>query len=134
MAEPSLDLQKAVIATLKADASVTALVGQRIYDQVPPNATFPYVSWGPDQVLADKADCQNGFEVFAQIDVWSRAPGKPEAKRIAGAVRAALDDAELTLDDHALLLLEHVQTRHLIDPDGSTKHSIVELRALADGA
>jgi hypothetical protein len=42
----SLDLQKAVVARLKADAGVTALVGQRIYDRVPPDAVFPYVSLG----------------------------------------------------------------------------------------
>lgn len=136
MSDPSLDLQKAIINALKADNAVKALVGNpaRVYDKIPGGATFPYVSYGSDQVLSDDADCLTAYEVFVQLDVWSRANGQPEMKRIAGAIRAVLHDAELELDEHALVLLEHQQTRYLDDPDGITSHAAITLRALADGA
>lgn len=134
MADPSLDLQGAIVAALKADGAVTALVGQRIFDDVPAAqaGSFPRITYGSDQVLSDDADCVTGFEVFIQIDVWSRIVGQPEMKRIAGAVRAALHNVELTLAEHSLIVLEHQQTRYLRDPDGLTKHAAVEFRALAD--
>lgn len=131
--DPSRDLQKAIVAALKADSDVTNLVGQRVYDAVPSGATFPYITIGGDEVTQDDAECLEGYEVFSQVDVWSRAVGQPEMKQIAGAVRYALHDAVLTLDDYALVSLQHEITRYLADPDGSTHHAAVSLRALIDG-
>lgn len=132
MADPSLDLQGAIVTALKAAAPVTALVGQRIYDTPPSSKTFPYISYGSDFVLDDSVDCITAYEVAIQIDVWSRAIGQPEMKRIAGAVRAALHDVDLTLDEHGLVLIEHETTRYLQDPDGLTHHAAIGFRALAD--
>lgn len=132
MADPSLDLQKAIIGTLRGALAVTTLVAQRVYDRPPGTPVFPYVSYGSDQVISDDADCLTGYEVFVTLDVWSRGAGQPEMKRIAGAIRETLHDAELTLDNHALVLIEHRQTRYLDDPDGITSHAAVEFRALAD--
>ena len=47
VSDASLELQKAIVAALKADAGVDALVGTRIYDAVPMNATKPYVELWP---------------------------------------------------------------------------------------
>lgn len=134
MADPSLDMQKAIVHRLKNTAGVTALVAQRVFDQVPPNTAFPYISYGPDQVFSDDVDCITAYEISVQIDIWSRAVGQPEMKRIAGAVRASLHDAEFNLDDHALVLIEHRTTRYLDDPDGLSHHGVLEFRALVDGA
>lgn len=134
MADPSLDIQGAIITALRADAGVQALVAQRVYDKVPSTTTpFPYVTYGSDQALSDDFDCIEGFEVFITLDVWSRAVGQPEAKRIAGAVRGVLHNADLELNEHALVLLEHRNTRYLKDPDGVTSHAAVEFRALVEG-
>lgn len=133
MADPSLDLQKAIVATLKGNAPVASLIGARIYDHVPDKASYPYVTYGADQSLQDDADCVAGFEVFVTIDVWSAGVGQPEMKRIAGAVRAALHNAELALDEHSLVLIEHRQTRYLDDPDKQLRHGVVEFRALVEG-
>src|SRR4051812_40258662 len=100
MSDPSLEMQAAVVAALKQSGALPAVVGARIYDSVPPNATFPYVSLGDCQVLPDKADCIDGAELSLQIDVWSRAVGYPEAKTIAKAILAKLDDRPLTIAGH----------------------------------
>lgn len=132
MSDPSLDLQKAIIQHLKDDGAVNALVAQRIYDNVPAATPFSYISYGSDQVLQDDVSCITAYEVSIQIDVWSRSVGQPDMKRIAGAVRASLHDADLTLDNHALVLLEHEQTRYLQDPDGLTSHGALTFKALVD--
>nr|MBA3570571.1 DUF3168 domain-containing protein [Pyrinomonadaceae bacterium] len=50
MSDASLELQKAIVAALRSAAGVTAIVGQRIYDQPPASPAFPYTSIGPGQV------------------------------------------------------------------------------------
>lgn len=134
MSEPSLALQAAIVSALRADAPVTALIGQRVYDRVPPVPTFPYVTIGDDQVLPDAAECLDGsVEVTATIDVWSRTVGKVEAKQISGAIVSLLNfNASLTLTGYRLVSIEHESSRHLDDPDGLTSHSVVTFRALID--
>lgn len=130
----SLELQKAIVARLKADAGVTTLATGGVHDQPPSGVTFPYVSIGPDQVIPDRADCYDGSEVVLQVDVWSREVGFPEAKRIAEAVRAALTDAPLALAGHRLVDIAFVESRTLRDPDGLTSHAALTFRALTEPA
>lgn len=131
--EPSLELQGAIVSTLKNTAAVTALTAQRIYDKPPASPSFPYVTVGDDQTIGDHAECLEGsVEVNANIHVWSRALGKVEAKKIAGAIVTALNAVALTVTGYRLVLIEHTSTRHLDDPDGITSHSVVTLRALID--
>ena len=131
MANPELELQGAIVARLKADATVTALIAGRIYDSVPANGTFPYVTIGPVDVVADDADCLTGLEVAQQIDCWSRAVGFPEVKKIVDAVRAALHDQEgaMPLASNGMALFEHRNTRIVRDPDGLTSHGILGFEA-----
>lgn len=121
-----------MVTRLKAYAPLTALIGQRVYDSVPSSATFPYVSIGPKQSLPDDADCITGFEIFLQLDAWSRAVGFPEVERVAEEVRVSLHEYDLPLVDNALVTLTHRQTRLLRDPDGLTNHAAVEFVALVE--
>lgn len=132
MSDPALALQGAVVAALKADAAVTALAGDRVYDRVPgPDTAFPYVSLGPCDVVQNDATCIGGADVTLQIDVWSREPGFREAKALAGAVRTALHLLETSFDGLSFEI-EHRTTRHFRDPDGLTSHAAVEVTALID--
>jgi len=130
MSDPSLPLQKALVAALKVAGALPEVVGRRVYDDVDASAPFPYVTLGPTQVLPDKAGCIDGSEVFQQIDVWSRGVGFPECKAIAQAIVSKLDDAELTVDGYAVIVFEHQDTRYLRDPDGLTKHAAITFRSL----
>lgn len=134
MSEPSLALQGAIVAALKAWPAVGALIGARVYDRVPPQPTFPYVSLGSDQVIPDHAECLEGsVEITATLDVWSRSVGKVEAKQIAGAIVSLLNfNGTLVLTGYRLVSIEHESSRHLDDPDGLTSHSVVTFRALID--
>lgn len=126
---PTLELQGAIVARLKAYAALTALVGTRVLDPVPVGAAFPYVSIGPSDELQEDAECVEAVVVTMQIDAWSRQPGIAEVSRIADAVRAALHRYALTLSTNALVEIEHRQTRRLRDPDGQTNHAAVEFTA-----
>src|SRR4029453_5226399 len=97
MSDPSLELQAAIVGRLKGDSGVQAVVAQRVYDEVPPNPTFPYISVGDNPVLPHKAHWCDGTEVFWQLDGWARDPHFPTAKQISKAVIAAMDDLPLTI-------------------------------------
>jgi hypothetical protein len=126
MSDPSLPLQIAIVAALKA----ADVAGDRVYDTVPPGAEFPYVSISGSQVLPDKADCIDGTEVFVQLDAWSRAQGYPEVMGIAGGVVDALDDEPIVVDGFHLVVLELQNLSYLRDPDGLTRHAAISFRAL----
>lgn len=130
MADPSLAMQGAIVAKSKADCPS---VSQRVYDNVPSDAVFPYIVVGEFQTVDDSADCVDGAEIFIPLHVWSRAVGQVEAKRVASDLRSSLHNAELDLGPHwNFLLIEHRSTLVLKDPDGVTTHAVVNFRALVD--
>jgi hypothetical protein len=136
MSEPSFALQKGVFAALGSSGEVSALVGTRIFDRVTPNAGFPYIRIGNDQVLNEDQDCVGEcVEVFSTIDVFSRAEGKREAKNVAGAIVRTLNENTISIEGaYALLQFVHQETRFLDDPDGLSTHAVLTFHALIDGA
>lgn len=134
MTSPSLEVQSLIVATLKVDAAVMTLVNG-VYDSVPSDpwgTKLGYISLGPEDNNVDDADCINGWEMFHQIDVWSRKPGRVHAKQICAAVKAALHHADVTLTDNALVSIECVFERILKDPDQQTTHGVLQFRIAAE--
>lgn len=136
MSDPAeVAVQKALFDLWVADAGVHALVADRIHDRPPPEPTFPYVSFGPVQTL-DREECAASVEVALQIDVWSRAVGSVEAKRIAAVLRDAVRTANaagsLTLPGWHLPIIRFRDTRVMRDPDGLTTHAVVTLECHLD--
>lgn len=130
-------VQRAIYATLKASSALSnAFAGPpRVYDDVPKNPAFPYITIGDDQITDDGSDgeCVDAQEIFSTIHVWSRELGKIECKRINDAVRMALT-ADFAVEGFALTLAQFRDSRVLQDPDGITKHGIVTFRFLIDAA
>jgi hypothetical protein len=127
--DPSLPLQAAIVAALKASGSAA---GARVYDAMPSNATFPYIRIGNVQLVSEKTECLQGAEVFITIDAFSRAVGKVEVKQIGQRIIAALDDIDLSSVDLTVnsCLLEDVN--YLDDPDGLTSHGAFTFHILTD--
>ncbi len=134
-----LALQKMVVARLKANAGVAALVGARIYDAVPQDVAFPFVEFTSQLENDESAACMNeAVEVFLDLNCWSRPEGGPssvEALRIAEAIKASLHNPEPlpALDGGwALSLIERRSVRTLGDPDGKTARAVITLRAIIE--
>lgn len=128
------ELQVAIVNALKADPDVAALVGIRIFDVVPAKdgkitAEFPYISFGPVQDLPEDADCIEASELVIQLDAWSRDPGFMEGRKIAKAIKKALDEQSLPLADNALVYFEFDGRRDLRAPDGLTTQIVSTFRA-----
>lgn len=127
MLDPSFPLQQTLVAALKNHVGGA---GDRVYDSVPPNAKYPYVSLGDCQVLPDKSDCIDGVEVYPQIDVWSQAKGYEESKTIAAAVLLALDDQPIVVQGFNVVVFQVDAVHYLRDPDGLTRHAAITFRGI----
>lgn len=127
----SVDLQTLVYDRLIADAAVAAIVGSRVYDNVPSDAQKPYISFGPSDYRPDDADCIRARTETLQVDCWTADHGKKRpCKILADAVKAALHEYEVELSgDNALVEMIVAQVRILDDPDGITTHGVVQVEA-----
>lgn len=128
--DPSLALQKAMVARLKADTKLAALgIDGRVYDAVPPKVAFPYIQVGEDLVNTFDGDCTSDTEILSTVRVFSRKLGRVEAKQIAERIRFILTwDSGFEVDDF-LMVLGHCEgyqiERHA---DGLTHQAIIEFR------
>lgn len=80
------DVEMAALRWLKAQAELTALVGQRIYAKLPKAPTFPAVRLmrvGGTPVIAQHLD-------VARLQVEAFAPAKYDAWRVAATAQAAI--------------------------------------------
>jgi hypothetical protein len=128
-----LALQGAIVARLKADAGVSALIAGRVYDRVPATYALPYVQIRTLQGIEDAAECIDGREVYIDLDAWSDKPGKVEASRVAEAVRKALNFAPLALEEpHALVEIAHRDTDITTESDALTSRARMTFRALVE--
>lgn len=135
MSDPSLGLQAAIIEALKGSVALRALVADRIYDNPPNKPDYPYVTLGEGHVLGDDTeDCGDASEAFVQVHGWSRTTGSSgfaEEKRIAAAIRDAMKPP-ISVAGFVVTVTEYVQTQHIREPDGVTRHALVEFRYLID--
>jgi hypothetical protein len=134
MIDPSLLVSAAILARLKADAGVVALVDQRVFDVVPPGVLQPYVSLGQPQVLPNRTSqgCDPGAEIAIAIHGWTTGPESVVSRQLGAAIVASIDEYELVMTGHRTVLCELEQNQYLDDPDGITKHSAATFRILTE--
>jgi hypothetical protein len=131
----ALALQKALVAALKADAGIAALVGTRVYDQPPQSATRPYIRIGGIEPRLVRTDGKKAGGLTFGIEAHSRplTSGRVEATRCAEAIVAALDDAALTVSGYTMVQI-HWQTQTVAqDSDGQSYTAIAAFTTLLDG-
>ncbi|MBU1346630.1 MAG: DUF3168 domain-containing protein [Alphaproteobacteria bacterium] len=99
MSDHESALQKALIAHLRADAALQALLGDpaQIWDQAPSDAVWPHLTVGRSESRPVAADgC--GVDHALSLRCASRFGGTEEAKAICAGVRAAVHEATLEAD------------------------------------
>lgn len=132
MAEsPQAELQKLLFETVTGTAAIMALSGG-VYDRVPTDpfkGKNSYISFGPTDVVDDGADCVVSGSHSFQLDVWSRAVGQVEAKRIVDLLHKTLHEAELEMTDNALAEIRVDFRRVFPDSDPLITHGVVTVAA-----
>lgn len=133
MPSPAWSLQQAIYSAVTTNAALNTLIGPpRLYDDVPQNAVFPYLTLGQSTTRDWSTATEAGDEHRLTLHVWSRAGGRREAQEIMGALKAALHDQPLTLTGHRLINLTHELSEARREPDGDTYHGLVRFRAVTE--
>jgi hypothetical protein len=133
MSSAAWDLQQAVHASLAADSGVLALLGgDRVYDDVPQGAAFPYLALAGFTVRDWATGTEPGTEINFTVNAWSRGAGHKEAHHLAEAVRTALHDAPLSLSGHHLVNLRHEASDARRERDSDTYRISVRFRAVLE--
>jgi hypothetical protein len=124
-------LQRALFDALKT----AGIAGGRIYDQVPPNAKFPYVTIGDEQVIDDGNTCTESWEVYPDVHVWSR-PDAGSKGELKIAMKAAADAilAIASVPGLTLVSVKPETSRSFREPDGKTEHGVLTFRFIIDPA
>ncbi|PDT79957.1 DUF3168 domain-containing protein [Sinorhizobium sp. BJ1] len=130
----SAELQKLLFDTLTGNGQVMAFAGG-VYDRVPADpykAKTAYISFGPSDVVDDSAECVTSGEHTFQLDVWSKAVGQVEAKRLVDLIYGALHEQELTLTENALAEIRVDFRRVFPDQDPLITHGVVTVTAFIE--
>jgi Protein of unknown function (DUF3168) len=133
MTTAAVALRAAIYDALVADGPLNAaLGGPKVYDEPPKSVVFPYVTLGEARITDWSTGTESGEEHALTLHAWSRQGGHKEAHAVAGAVLQALDDADLTLDQHRLINLRFTLADVRRENDGRTYHAVVRFRAVTE--
>lgn len=124
-------LQKALVAALKGDAALAALLDGRVWDQAPQGAELPHLLVGRCESRPLDAD-GGGVEQRLTLTAVSRFSGTEEAKAISAAARARLHEATLAADGVRTVSLRVVWSDVARSGDGRRTWAVVRLRAVTE--
>jgi hypothetical protein len=132
MTDALFNAQASLFNALAASDSIQSLLGSppRLYDHVPPGATFPYIAFGAIQALPYDTKTEMGFEQTITFNVWSRYRGSKEAKDILQAAYDALHRAALSVSGEIFLLSEFHSADLVLLDDGITYHAAMRFRVI----
>lgn len=130
------DLQAAIVAALKADAALVALLGdaERVLDRVPPERDFPFVAIGRTSVQDWSTDDRKGGEHLVALRCWSRATSRAEVLAIAERISAALEAVAGVQGDTRIVSFEPVSSDHGHEPADRAWRATLRFRALTEPA
>ncbi len=119
-------VQDALYDALLADTPLQALLGSpaRLYDHVPPDAAFPFVTLGAFQAERLTVSGQDGLRYQADLHCWSRARGSKEVKQILAALNRRLHGGTLSVSGQRFVLCRLYSATAALDDDGLTYHGL----------
>ena len=130
---PALALQTGLRAALLADADlVTALGGEQVFDDVPRDTTFPYITIGEIETRDWSTQTSRGNEHTVTVHVWSRYRGRKQVQDLIAEVDRILDGAAPPLANQRLVNLSTIFWTALREPDGEVYRGTVRLRAVTE--
>lgn len=131
MASGATALRAAVIALLRADGALAAIMGgsARVYDAPPERAALPFAAWeaetnddGPDAVIT------------MTLHAFSRAEGRKEVEAIGARIEALLDEQESAPQIVGFRIATMRKTFSDASPEenGNTYHGVTRFRVFLE--
>lgn len=131
MSLPDWELQEAVYTALTGTAGLMAVIS-KVYDAVPANAVFPYVTIENVSGRDWSTQTFDGYELDLTIKAWSDQGkvGKGEVLSILSLIHGALHNAALAVTGFTLVLLQYDYSDVFEESDGVTLQGVIRFRAL----
>lgn len=138
----SLQLRRAILPVLKADAKLAALTGGRIYSETPPAIpAWPFVRYGYSINTPAEWTCSTGANVSITINAFSKAPGTDECARMVRLICGAIDGKVIPLEvdgdtgqQASAVMVMVTQTQIMRDGDeADAHHGIVSVEVMVSG-
>lgn len=119
-------LQQAIYTRLSDQLSV------EVYDHVPQDAAYPYVTIGEGTESEWDTDDSLGIDATINIHVWSRYRGRKEVKQLQDQIYAALHRYDLPVSGADTVLVNFEFADSFVDPDGLTRHGVQRFRIITE--
>ncbi|MBL8584239.1 MAG: DUF3168 domain-containing protein [Rhizobiaceae bacterium] len=133
MTAATSELQGAIFAALTGDIGLTGLLGgSKVFDHVPANSGFPYLTFGRTSIYDWSTGTEDGTEQLLTLHVWSKLRGKGETMTIMERARLLLHDMPLALGEHSLVNLRHEFSEVRFDEDLDVYHGLLRFRAVTE--
>ncbi|WKV74723.1 DUF3168 domain-containing protein [Streptomyces sp. PCS3-D2] len=122
-------VQQAAYTLLTADTELMALI-TGVYDYVPEDVVFDYVTIGEATEIPDNRHGGFGRQTTLTLHVWTRYRGHARGQRIAARIVALLDHQPLTITGlhHVSTRFEFSQTLTDPEPPGDIRHIPMRFR------
>jgi hypothetical protein len=105
-----LALHQAVVAALRADTDLRALISGRVYSETPPQNKFPFVFVG-DMTVQESSEDYIFTDIEVTIQGFSNSKSLEEIFKITGLIRQILN-TELSVTGYQVAEYQHEQTSY----------------------
>lgn len=129
---PTIALQSAVIARLRADASLTTALGgaNKVFDYVPQRTAYPYVIYYETDRFEQDTSSGRSNEHIVSIHVFSDKEGSKQVQAILQLCDELLQDYTTALIDHRLVNFKFVSADQV--KEDQVYHAIAQYRAYTE--
>ncbi len=126
-------VQAFIVQTLLNDAGVSAIVADRVWDDVPSNPILPYCAMGTGYHIPADAECVSAREYTFQVECWSQQQGqREEVNRLIDAMFAALHNATGDIGADYSLHSFRVTLTRVFDEENDEKRGILQIDAAVE--
>ena len=129
----SFALQSSVYSTLSNDNTLSSTYGASVFDDVPEDTSYPYITIGEDNISEFGTKDLDGTTSTMTIHIWSEYKGSKETKQIMDRIHDLLHDSSLSVSGFNLINMRFEFSDIMRDPDGITRHGVMRFRAVLIG-
>lgn len=129
MTHPITALQGGIVAALRADAALTALIGASgVFDAPPRGRPAPYIVLARHDLVPRDADAAPGSEHRVLLHLWHPDASRRAVLAIAERVLAVLLEGDLAAAGLAVTSRNHERTDTAIDLATGAARAVLTLR------
>lgn len=125
-------IRQALISAMKDHEPITALVDQRIHDEVSSSPTWDFIRFDPPDQQKYESSCGIGRECEWRIHLFAEGPGTKNVLGLEAEVFSFMENVELSIPSFSRLDIDFVRSN--TGPDGdepSNYHTVMVYRTIS---